>query len=92
MKWFLGKKDLTPEITIFFLPQVKWFLGKKEIRNRSKYNISNKNQVATLEIYDLTCDDASTYSIVVSNDAGEDEVTFQLIVSKLSSFIAWCVV
>lgn len=62
-------------------PEVKWFLGKKEIKNGSKYNIVNKHHLATLEIYDLTCEDGGGYSIVVSNDAGEDEVNFRLTIA-----------
>lgn len=61
---------------------MKWFLGKKQIKSGNKYFISNKNHISTLEIDELTSEDGGYYSVVVSNEAGEDEVTFHLTVSK----------
>lgn len=63
-------------------PEMKWFLGKKQIKSGNKYFISNKNHISTLEIDELTSEDGGYYSVVVSNEAGEDEVTFHLTVSK----------
>lgn len=61
---------------------MKWFLGKKQIKSGNKYFISNKNNISSLEIDELTSEDGGYYSVVVSNEAGEDEVTFHLKVSK----------
>lgn len=64
-------------------PEVKWFLGKKQIKSGGKYTITNKNQISCLEIDDLDVGDGGYYSVVVSNEAAEEESSVQLTVSKL---------
>ena len=65
------------------IPIRRWSgFWEKQIKSGNKYFISNKNHISTLEIDELTSEDGGYYSVVVSNEAGEDEVTFHLTVSK----------
>jgi len=59
-------------------PDVKWFKGSKQIKDTDRYILTNKGQVATLEIDDVNDSDAGDYKVVVSNEYGDKEHAFSL--------------
>ena len=59
-------------------PDVKWFKGSKQIKDADKYVLTNKSQVATLEIDDVGPEDEGDYKIVVGNEYGDTSETFTL--------------
>ena len=59
-------------------PDVKWFKGSKQIKDADRYVLSNKSQVAKLEIDDVNDSDAGDYRVVVSNEYGDKEKSFSL--------------
>ena len=59
-------------------PDVKWFKGSKQIKDADNYILTNKSQVATLEIDGVKDDDYGEYKVVVSNEYGDTEHSFSL--------------
>ena len=59
-------------------PDVKWFKGSKQIKDTDRYILTNKGQVATLEIDDVNDSDAGDYKVVVGNEYGDKEHAFSL--------------
>ncbi|XP_065051708.1 myosin light chain kinase, smooth muscle-like isoform X2 [Rhopilema esculentum] len=59
-------------------PDVKWFKGSKQIKDADHYILTNKSQVATLEIDGVKDDDYGDYKVVVSNEYGDTEHAFSL--------------
>ncbi len=66
-------------------PDAKWFKGKKQIKDADRYILTNKNQVATLEIDDVNDEDDGEYKVVVSNEYGDAEHSFNLSVGSASA-------
>ena len=64
-------------------PDVKWFKGSKQIKDTDRYILSNKGQVAKLEIDDVNDTDAGDYKIVVSNEYGDKEHAFSLSIQSV---------
>jgi len=63
-------------------PDAKWFKGKKQIKDADRYILTNKSQVATLEIDDVNADDDGEYRVVVGNEYGDVEHSFTLSVAS----------
>lgn len=63
-------------------PDVKWFKGSTQIKDAGKYILTNKNQLATLEIDDVNVADDGEYKVVVGNEYGDTSHPFQLSVKS----------
>eukprot|EP00112_Aurelia_sp_Birch-Aquarium-sp1_P007115 Seg1777.2 transcript_id=Seg1777.2/GoldUCD/mRNA.D3Y31 product=Obscurin protein_id=Seg1777.2/GoldUCD/D3Y31 len=66
-------------------PDVKWYKGSKQIKDADRYILTNKSQVATLEIDDVNDSDDGEYRVVVSNEYGDTEHCFNLSVASAKS-------
>ena len=63
-------------------PDVKWFKGSKQIKDADRYILTNKGQIATLEIDGANDSDAGEYKVEVSNEYGKEEHSFSLTVGS----------
>lgn len=61
---------------------MKWFKGSTQIKDADRYILTNKGQVATLEIDGVKDSDAGEYKVVVGNEYGDIEQSFSLTVGS----------
>ena len=66
-------------------PDVKWYKGSKQIKDADRYILTNKSQVATLEIDDVNASDDGEYRVLVTNEYGDAEHSFNLSVASAKS-------
>ncbi|KAH1008358.1 hypothetical protein HUJ05_008917 [Dendroctonus ponderosae] len=59
-------------------PWVKWFKNNEEIIPTSRLSITEKEDLRTLEIKDITTADSAVYKVVLENDVGRVEATARL--------------
>ena len=66
-------------------PDVKWYKGSKQIKDADRYILTNKSQVATLEVDDVNASDDGEYRVLVTNEYGDAEHNFNLSVASAKS-------
>lgn len=69
-------------------PEVKWFHNGKEIRQSSKYHMTNISGVLTLQIINCVTEDSGTYRVVCSSTKGEtcDYATLDVAGAEFAAF------
>lgn len=69
-------------------PEVKWFHNGKEIRQSSKYHMTNISGVLTLQIINCVTEDSGTYRVVCSSAKGEtcDYATLDVAGAEFAAF------
>jgi hypothetical protein len=79
-----GDASFEVKLTGYPTPHVQWYRGKDNIKSEGRFLISksNKDQTYTLNIKDVTVDDAGIYKCIASNDAGDTPVQAKLSIKE----------